>query len=69
MQNETTSALAKLSPAAGVSGATMFGFPLPDVVLLMTLFYTGLQVFILVRDKIYRPWKEKRNGRDRQGTR
>lgn len=65
MQNETTSALAKLSPSAGVGGATLFGIPLPDVVLIATLIYTCLQIVFLVRDKVYRPWKEKRHGRNR----
>lgn len=65
MQSETTSALAKLSPSAGVGGATLFGIPLPDVVLYMTLLYTALQIFILVRDKVWKPWKEKRDGRNR----
>lgn len=65
MQNETTSALAKLSPSAGVGGATLFGIPLPDVVLYMTLLYTALQIIILIRDKVYKPWKEKRDGRNR----
>lgn len=69
MQNETTSALAKLSPSAGVSGAAIFGIPLPEVVLYMTLAYTVLQILVLIRDKLYRPWKEKRDGRDRQGSR
>jgi len=26
------------------------------------MIYTGLNVIILIRDKVYHPWKEKRNG-------
>jgi len=48
---------AKAAPAVTVGGLTLFGVGLSDWVLLATLIYTVLQVFFLLRDKWYKPWK------------
>lgn len=48
---------AKAAPAVTVGGLTLFGVGLSDWVLLATLIYTVLQVFFLLRDKCYKPWK------------
>lgn len=56
-------------PPAGVTGLTLLGVGLPDWVLLGTAIYTVIATFVLVRDKIYRPWKEKRDGSIRKGPR
>jgi hypothetical protein len=54
----------KATPAVGVSGATLLGVSLPDIVLYMTLIYTTLSIISWIRTHLYLPWKEKRNGRD-----
>ena len=57
--------VAKAAPALTVGGLTLFGVGLADWVLLATLVYTVLQVGFLLRDKMYRPMKDKRNGSKR----
>jgi hypothetical protein len=52
---------AKLTPPAAVSGTVLLGYPLQSWVLYATLIYTALNVFFLLRDKVYRPWKAKRD--------
>lgn len=66
MAHEDILIAAKTAPPAAVTGATLWGVALADWVLWLTLIYTIGQVFVLARDKFYRPWKEKRNGRNRQ---
>lgn len=51
---------AKAIPPVTVGITTILGFTLSDWVLLLTIVYTGLQIFFLVRDRI-----RKRN---RKGT-
>jgi hypothetical protein len=53
----------KASPTITVGGLTLFGVGLADWVLFTTLSYTVLQIFFLLRDKWYRPRKDK-NGRN-----
>jgi antibiotic biosynthesis monooxygenase (ABM) superfamily enzyme len=62
-QTETTyvDALTKSSPSVLVTGLTLGGFSLNEWVLILTLVYTLLQTYFLVRDKAYRPWKERRD--------
>jgi disulfide bond formation protein DsbB len=48
-------------PAAGVSGLTLLGISLPDWVLIGTAVYTVLTIYVLIRDKFYKPWKEARD--------
>jgi len=52
----------RLGPPAAVAGLSLWGVSLQDWVLVVTLIYTGLSAILLIRDKVYRPWKEKRNG-------
>jgi hypothetical protein len=59
---ETVIAVTKAAPPVTVTGATIFGIPLPEVVLWATLVYTAMQGYVLIRDKFYKPWKEKRDG-------
>ena len=54
--------VAKAAPALTVGGLTLFGVGLADWVLIVTLVYTLLQVGFLLRDKMYRPRKDARNG-------
>ena len=55
----------KAAPTITVGGLTLFGVGLSDWVLIATLVYTGLQVYVLVRDKFVR----KRNGSERKNAR
>lgn len=41
---------------AAVWTGTLFGLKLSDLVLLATLFYTLLQIGILIADRIVKPW-------------
>lgn len=55
-------AATKAAPPITVSGMTMFGIPLNEVVLLVTLLYTVLQIGWFVWDHFI---KDKINGRKR----
>jgi hypothetical protein len=57
MAPETTAAV-KLAPPASVTGLSLAGFSLPDVILVVTLIYTLLQLYVLVRDKFWRKRKD-----------
>ncbi len=61
--SELTAESLRIGPPAAVAGLSLYGVSLQDWVLVVTLIYTGLSVILLIRDKVYRPWKEKRNGR------
>lgn len=52
--SEVASELERAIPTVTVGGMTLFGVPLPDVVLLATLVYTVLQAYFLLRDKWWR---------------
>ena len=52
----------RVGPPAAVAGLSLLGVSLQDWVLVVTLIYTGLSAILLIRDKVYRPWKEKRDG-------
>jgi hypothetical protein len=51
---EIASEMERAIPTVTVGGMTLFGVPLPDVVLLATLIYTVLQAYFLLRDKWWR---------------
>lgn len=53
----------KVAPPASVGTLTLCGVPVPDLVMYITLAYTIANFYVLIRDKFYAPWKEKRNGR------
>ena len=67
MTTETHSSIAvevlRAGPSVTVGGLTLFGVGLPDIVMLVTLVYTILQLYFLLRDKWWRQSKGKRNGR------
>ena len=52
---------ARAAPGITVTGLTLFGVQLSDIVLLATLVYTAAQLFFLIRDKWYIPRKHKRS--------
>ena len=49
---------AKTAPPLTVVGLSLAGVSLQDWVLIITLIYTALSLIFLIRDKLYRPWKE-----------
>lgn len=60
--HELAAEAVKASPPLTVVGLTIYGVSLQDWVLLITLAYTLLQIFFLIRDKVFRPYKEKQDG-------
>lgn len=50
---EIVTEAARAAPAVTVTGLTLFGVSLSEWVLIMTLVYTLLQMFFLIRDKWY----------------
>lgn len=47
--------VAKAAPPVTVTGLTMFGFPVNEIVLVITGIYSTLLLFFLVKDKLV-PW-------------
>lgn len=60
---DTLAEASKAAPPVTVGGLTLAGVPLSDVLIIVTIVYTLLQVFFLLRDKWYNPRKAKKNGR------
>lgn len=60
-QHEVFVESAKLSPPVAVTGLTFAGVSLQDWVLVATLVYTIFSLFFLIRDKVWKPWKERDN--------
>ena len=59
-EQEIATMTAKAAPSVAVSATTtIFGVPLPDMVLYATLIYTALQIFFLLRDKLRKRRKSK----------
>lgn len=56
--SEVLTEAAKAAPTVTVGGLTLFGVGLADWVLIATLIYTGLQVYVLVRDKFVKRNKD-----------
>lgn len=63
-----STAVAKLAPPLTVGGLTLFGIPLNEVVLALTGLYAVLQIGFLLHDRVVKPCKEKRSGRERKRT-
>ena len=59
---DTLAEASKAAPPVTVGGLSLVGVPLSDWLIIATLMYTVLQIVFLIRDKLYRPWKDK-NGR------
>lgn len=51
--SEVIDAAARLAPPVAVSGLTLFGISMSEWVLLATLIYTIIQIYILLRDKVF----------------
>lgn len=53
-----TTELIKGVPPVSVLGLHLFGITLSSITLTITLIYTGLLLFFLIKDRIYSPFKE-----------
>lgn len=62
LQESVVAEAAKTSPPLTVGVLTLCGVPLSDVVLCVTLTYTVLQLYFLIRDK----WWRQRSGYKRK---
>ena len=49
---ETVAEAIKAAPPVGVTGATLMGLPLSDWAIILTIVYTLLQIFLLVRKMV-----------------
>lgn len=63
MEKETIVTTVKAAPSVSVGTATLFGVPLPDLVLYATFIYTVMLIFFMVRDKLVYPWLDKRRAK------
>ena len=59
---DTTLEAAKALPPITASGLILFGFTLNEWVLFGSAVLIFLQLVFLLRDKLYLPWKDKRDG-------
>ncbi|WP_350030075.1 hypothetical protein [Caballeronia sp. AZ7_KS35] len=51
---DAASAVLKTAPPVSIVGAYLRGIHIADVVMILTLIYTTLQIYVLVRDKLVR---------------
>jgi hypothetical protein len=54
MQDTVVGEIAKASPAVSMAGAVMAGIELNTVLVVLTIVYTCVQLYVLVRDKLWR---------------
>lgn len=59
---DTVMEAAKATPPASILGLTLAGVPLDQWVIMGSALLIALQIFFLLREKVYLPWKAKRNG-------
>jgi Phage holin T7 family, holin superfamily II len=52
-RSDIVASAAKSIPPVSVASATLLGYPMADWVMLLTIVYTILQIFALVRDKFW----------------
>ena len=52
--------IAKASPPAVITTAHILGYSLSDWLILTSLIYTLILLYVLVRDKIYVPYKRRK---------
>jgi hypothetical protein len=60
VSNEVVASAVKVTPPVGAVSAIYFGFTLPDVLMVLTIAYTSLQIFFLLRDKLFRRNKHRK---------
>lgn len=59
-RNDIVASAVKAAPPASVVSATLLGYPIADWALWATLLYTCLQICFLLRDKLFRLGKHKK---------
>jgi len=57
MQDTVVNEVVKASPAVSMAGAILAGIELNTVLVVLTIVYTCVQLYVLVRDKIWRQRK------------
>lgn len=57
--------VSRMGAAATPIGAKLWGLTLNEWVLAGSAVLIALQIYVLVRDKFYRPWKDKKDGSNR----
>lgn len=60
MQDTVVGEVVKASPAISMTGAVMAGIELNTVLVVLTIVYTLVQLYVLVRDKIWRRHREQK---------
>lgn len=63
MNNDNAIEAIKSLPAVSVSSLILFGVPLSEWVFIGTLILVVLQIIAIVRDKFYKPWKDRNDRR------
>lgn len=59
MKNDVLAETIKVSPPVGVTGALVFGVPVDTLAILLTVIYTVLSLFALIRDKYWNHYRDK----------
>lgn len=60
VSNDVVASAVKATPPVSMVSAMYFGVTLPDLLMFLTIVYTGLQIIFLLRDKLFRRNKPKR---------
>lgn len=66
MQDTIAGEVAKATPAVSMTGAVLAGIELNTVLVVLTIIYTSIQLFVLVRDKLWRQRHKKVKHADHQ---
>jgi hypothetical protein len=59
-RNDIVASAVKTAPPVSIASATLLGYPVADWALWATLVYTCLQIIFLLREKLFRKGKPKR---------
>lgn len=60
-RNDIVASAVKTAPPISVTGATLLGYPVAEWALWATLVYTVLQILFLLRDKLFRRGKHRKD--------
>lgn len=59
MSKEVTTEILRAGPGVSVSGAMVFGVPVETWAIVLTVIYTLLSLFALIRDKYWNHYRKK----------
>jgi hypothetical protein len=62
MKQEMIQEAVKATPSGAVLGLTFFGVPLDELMQIMAFVFLALQLFFLLKEKVYDRWKNKKKG-------